>query len=75
MAFSPDGKTLASGGAEGTLKLWHAATWQELISLDAHRGGVRFLAFSPDGMVLASGGATTTGRGEIFLWTTAGSDD
>ena len=71
VAFSPDGRVLASGSEDGVIKLWDSATWQELASLDAHRGGVRFLAFSPDGALLTTSGAAADGRGEIGLWNAA----
>ncbi len=70
LAFSPDGRTLAGGGEDGTIEFWDVSTFRELISLEAHAGGLKFLAFSDDGHTLASCGASADGRGEIFLWTT-----
>ena len=56
LAFSPDGKTLASALGDGTIKLWEPATGKLKATLRGHLGKVFTVAFSPDGKILASCG-------------------
>jgi serine/threonine protein kinase len=58
VAFSPDGKVLASAGEDRTILLWDAATWKARAIPTDHPGDVVGLAFSPDGTALTS---TTSG--------------
>jgi len=69
VAYSPDGKTLASGGGK-TIKLWDVATGKELVTFQGHTLGVYAVAFSPDGKTLASGSGWIEPE-EVKLWDVA----
>jgi len=64
VAFSPDGRLLASGSSDKTIKLWDVATGSEVRTLKGHTHYVLSVAFSPDGRLLASGSWDDT----IKLW-------
>src|SRR5262249_44367615 len=55
LAFSPDGKRIATGSEDHTVKIWDTDSGEELITL-THSGGVGDLAFSRDGHVLIGAG-------------------
>ncbi len=54
VCFSPDGKRLASGSADRTVKVWDVEKGQELFTLTGHTDILRSICFSPDGKRLAS---------------------
>ena len=62
IALSPDGKTLASGGWDSTLRLWDPLAGQELMILRAHSAVIACLAWSPDGQSLYTGSGDATVR-------------
>ena len=55
VAFSPDGKRIVTGSWDKTVKVWDAATGQEVLTLKGHTTGVRSVAFSPDGKRIVTG--------------------
>ena len=71
LAFSPDSKTLATGGEDNHIRLWDVATRKERRAILAHDAqvGVSRLAYFPDGRMLASAG--WYGDGTVRLWEVA----
>src|SRR5262249_56080673 len=65
LVFSPDGKTLASGGWDDMVRLWDVDSGKELRKVLAHQAMVARVVFSPDGKTLASRGGID---GTLRLW-------
>jgi WD40 repeat protein/tRNA A-37 threonylcarbamoyl transferase component Bud32 len=67
IAYSPDGRQLASSSRDGTIKLWNAENGRQLETLHGHKGDVNSVTYSPDGKKLASGADDRT----VKLWDVA----
>ena len=63
VAFSPDGKLVASASSDKTVRLWEVETGRMLRVLDYHRDSVTSIAFSPDGKTIVSGSLDKTVAG------------
>ena len=66
VAYAPDGATLATGGEDGTARIWDTGTGQQQQQLTGHTGPVGSVAYAPDGATLATGGEDGTAR----IWDT-----
>lgn len=64
VAFSPDGRLLATGHVSGQLRVWDSRTWQTLWSAENPESAIGSVAFSPDGELLAA----TSGESSLGLW-------
>jgi WD40 repeat protein len=70
VAVSHDGKILATGGLEDTIRLWEIATGKQISELKGHGYGVEYVQFSPDDRILAA----VTGK-DLQLWDLATSKE
>ena len=59
VTFSPDGKTVVTGGDDNTARIWDLAG-KQLAVLEGHTDSVRSVAFDPDGTTLFTGSADKT---------------
>jgi WD40 repeat protein/energy-coupling factor transporter ATP-binding protein EcfA2 len=66
VTFSPDGRFIATGSSDTSVRLWDAATGQTLFTLQDHERAVNDVAFSPDGSRLVSAGED----GRLVVWNT-----
>ena len=70
VAFSPDGKYLATGDSNGRVQIWNALTGREILTLLGHSSGVWSVAWSGDSLTLASGSSDNT----VKLWNVQSGD-
>jgi WD40 repeat protein len=67
VAFTPDGKTLATSSSDGTLRLWNVKSRRELLSIEEPGTNLSNLRFSPDGNFLVGGAPLFASPGELRI--------
>jgi WD40 repeat protein/DNA-binding SARP family transcriptional activator len=74
VAWSPDGRMLATAGGNGTVAVWRTSDWEEITTLHADTSWATTVAFSPDGSLLAAAGldARAVTLWDVATWKLAG---
>ncbi len=63
VSFSSDGKTIASGSRDKTIRFWDVATGRHLQTITGHKSGITSISFSPDGKTIAAASGS-----RIYFW-------